>query len=470
MFKRFKKSAASAETGSALASTLVIMAGLALLVTSTTVSQSTHSQVAVNTAVKVHAFLNSQSGLEIALDRLNHGMSPHIDELGFAGGTITVTSNPAASTVTSTGQYGNATETQTIGFENTDGHTTINPDVTDIGFAKNCVKIDLTNAYLDLPTRNLRGVEVTRYCNLEAHAESMSVSWNLTPCQEEIAAYEATFNPDDEELVTFCHVPKDGASQPPYTMTISRHLWDTVHSTNHSEDYLGACSTPPSGICNTNNGPIRLREVHFSQVGGGAPADDVIYEESTGVTSGTTLGFHEILTETNYQFGTNDPVQDALSFDADMPFEFFATVAINFQDGSQAIGVGLAYDKDTTSPPPDGTPPPGGNPPPPPGDNPPPPSDTEPPSVPQGLQVDFVLDNQVGLSWQASTDNDKVNDYEIYRDGQFIAQTQNLNNVDAGVSPSTTYQYQVLATDPSGNKSALSAPVSATTNPPPGGP
>lgn len=466
MFKRLKKS-----SGSALASTIVIMAGLALLVTSTTVSQTTHSQVAVNTAIKVRAFLNSQSGIEIALDRLNRGESPNIDELSFGGGTITVTSDTVASTITSTGQYGNAVETQTIGFENEDGHTTINPDVADIGFAKNCVKINLNNASIDLATHNVRDIEVTRFCNLEAHAESMSVSWNLTPCQDEIAAYEATFNPNDEPLVTFCHVPEDEALQQPYTVTTSQYIWDTVHSVNHPEDYLGNCTTPASGSCNTDTGPIRLREVHFSNAAGGVPADDVIYEESTGVNSGTLLGFNEMLTDTNYRFGTNDPVQDALAFDFDMPYEFFASVAINFADGSQATGVGLVYKKlQATPPPPGGNPPPPGGNPPPPGGNPPPPSDTEPPTVPQGLQVDFVLDNQVGLSWQASTDNDQVNDYEIYRDGQFIAQTQNLTNVDAGVSAATTYQYQVLATDPSGNKSALSAPVSATTSPPPGGP
>jgi hypothetical protein len=89
--------------------------------------------------------------------------------------------------------------------------------------------------------------------------------------------------------------------------------------------------------------------------------------------------------------------------------------------------------------------------------------DTEPPTVPQNLSAQAVSDTQINLTWDASTDNIGVSGYKIYRDGSIIATSSNTSYSDTGLSPSSSYTYQVAAYDRSANESDLSASVSATT-------
>ena len=84
-----------------------------------------------------------------------------------------------------------------------------------------------------------------------------------------------------------------------------------------------------------------------------------------------------------------------------------------------------------------------------------------------GLSVGTVTDTQITLSWNANPEPD-VASYNIYRDGTLIATVSTTSFTDSGLSPSTTYTYEVSAVDTSGNEGQLSSPVSATTAPPPG--
>lgn len=100
--------------------------------------------------------------------------------------------------------------------------------------------------------------------------------------------------------------------------------------------------------------------------------------------------------------------------------------------------------------------------------------DTIPPSVPTGLSATAVSQSQIDLSWNASTDNVGVTGYSIYRDGVYLTTVAGPTYSDIGLSASTLYTYTVSALDGSGNESAQSAPVSATTfaavvTPPPSG-
>jgi chitodextrinase len=100
--------------------------------------------------------------------------------------------------------------------------------------------------------------------------------------------------------------------------------------------------------------------------------------------------------------------------------------------------------------------------------------DTEPPTVPTSLKAQSPAPNQVNLTWQASTDNLRVQGYFVYRNGVQIAAAGDANFGDATVTPDVTYTYTVAAYDFSGNLSAQSAAVSirtsGTTNPPPTNP
>lgn len=86
--------------------------------------------------------------------------------------------------------------------------------------------------------------------------------------------------------------------------------------------------------------------------------------------------------------------------------------------------------------------------------------DATPPSAPTGLSA--TLDpgaTSVTLGWSASTDNVGVAGYNVYRNGNLLAQQTVNSFVDTTVAPSSTYSYTVSARDTAGNSSAQSAPA-----------
>lgn len=89
--------------------------------------------------------------------------------------------------------------------------------------------------------------------------------------------------------------------------------------------------------------------------------------------------------------------------------------------------------------------------------------DTEAPSTPQNLTVTNQADSAVDLQWSASTDNDAVTGYQIYRDGQMIGTSVSNMFSDSGLAEATSYMYEVAAVDPALNVSARSNAVTATT-------
>ncbi|MBN2000345.1 DNRLRE domain-containing protein [candidate division KSB1 bacterium] len=91
------------------------------------------------------------------------------------------------------------------------------------------------------------------------------------------------------------------------------------------------------------------------------------------------------------------------------------------------------------------------------------PTDDQPPSTPTGLTATASSSTQIDLTWNAATDNTAVAGYRVFRDGVEIGTASTLAYTDTGLSPSTTYQYQVSAFDAVGNESGLSATASATT-------
>jgi chitodextrinase len=90
--------------------------------------------------------------------------------------------------------------------------------------------------------------------------------------------------------------------------------------------------------------------------------------------------------------------------------------------------------------------------------------DTAAPTTPTGLSVNAVSPSQTNLNWLASTDNDAVADYRVYRDGALVAAVTTTTYQDLTLTPSTTYTYNVDARDLSGNVSGLSAAVAVTTS------
>lgn len=90
-------------------------------------------------------------------------------------------------------------------------------------------------------------------------------------------------------------------------------------------------------------------------------------------------------------------------------------------------------------------------------------NDSQAPTVPTDVKSSMVTSNSVALSWTASTDDNSVASYNIYRDGAKVGSSPSASYTDSSVSPNTEYSYEVEAVDGAGNVSAKSAAVKVKT-------
>src|SRR4029078_10483384 len=88
-----------------------------------------------------------------------------------------------------------------------------------------------------------------------------------------------------------------------------------------------------------------------------------------------------------------------------------------------------------------------------------------------------VGSGQVNLSWSPATDNVGVTGYQLERCAGQVwlifaqgAAPTGTSYSDTGVTPSTTYRYQVRAVDAAGNQGGYSGIATATTPGPPAPP
>jgi endo-1,4-beta-xylanase len=96
--------------------------------------------------------------------------------------------------------------------------------------------------------------------------------------------------------------------------------------------------------------------------------------------------------------------------------------------------------------------------------------DTQAPSTPANLATTATTSTSVSLSWTGSTDNVGVTGYQVLRapgtsGGTFsqVGTSTSTSFTSGGLTASTTYRYQVRATDAAGNVSAVSNTVTVTT-------
>ena len=89
-------------------------------------------------------------------------------------------------------------------------------------------------------------------------------------------------------------------------------------------------------------------------------------------------------------------------------------------------------------------------------------TDTKAPSKVEGLTATEVKTKSVRLIWDASTDDNAVMGYEIYRDNQRIYTTSATEFVDNSLQPETTYLYEIYAFDTSRNYSNSSGQLAVT--------
>lgn len=80
-------------------------------------------------------------------------------------------------------------------------------------------------------------------------------------------------------------------------------------------------------------------------------------------------------------------------------------------------------------------------------------TDTTPPSPPSNLVASNVSTGSLDLTWTASTDDVGVDYYEVKRGGVVVGTPSTNAFLDTPLEASTTYEYEVIAVDQSGNVS-----------------
>ncbi len=93
--------------------------------------------------------------------------------------------------------------------------------------------------------------------------------------------------------------------------------------------------------------------------------------------------------------------------------------------------------------------------------------DIEAPSAPTNLSASNTTQTSTDLSWNASTDNVGVTDYDVYQGSTVIATISTTNYQVTGLLPSTAYAFSVVAKDAAGNESVASNVANVTTLDPP---
>jgi hypothetical protein len=97
--------------------------------------------------------------------------------------------------------------------------------------------------------------------------------------------------------------------------------------------------------------------------------------------------------------------------------------------------------------------------------------DTQPPDPPVALTADAVTDTTVSLSWQscgsAPCDDVGVTGYKVYEGGALIGSPLTPSYVHSGLTPDTTYDYEVSSVDAAGNESSGNPTLMVTTDAPP---
>ena len=102
------------------------------------------------------------------------------------------------------------------------------------------------------------------------------------------------------------------------------------------------------------------------------------------------------------------------------------------------------------------------------------PNDTEAPTIPTELEHQNITSTTVELLWQPSSDNNEVTAYKIYSNGTLlktvaiselttISNKEYLGTLISGLTPNTTYTFQITAVDASKNESEKSNTTTITT-------
>ena len=86
------------------------------------------------------------------------------------------------------------------------------------------------------------------------------------------------------------------------------------------------------------------------------------------------------------------------------------------------------------------------------------------PAAPMNLQFVRSTSTSVMIRWTKSIDSNRINCYEIYRDGKLVGTTSNTEYIDNGLNTHTQYEYYIVALGVNGVRSESSNTINAATD------
>ncbi len=91
-------------------------------------------------------------------------------------------------------------------------------------------------------------------------------------------------------------------------------------------------------------------------------------------------------------------------------------------------------------------------------------TDSTPPTAPTALDTTAVTATQVDLTWSPASDPESgIASYNVYRNGALVGSSTSTTFSDGGLTPFTTYTYEVSAVNGAGLEGPRSAPLVVTT-------
>lgn len=85
------------------------------------------------------------------------------------------------------------------------------------------------------------------------------------------------------------------------------------------------------------------------------------------------------------------------------------------------------------------------------------------PSAPTNLSAGSITSSSITLFWNASTDNTGVKSYAVYKNSVYVGTSYTTSYTVSGLTPSTSYQFYVIAKDNQGNSSLKSNILTVST-------
>lgn len=187
--------------------------------------------------------------LQASLSAVNNGGSPDADNVSFAQGAYSVTSDPTSGVITCTATVGSSTKTRSI----------------NANFSKNVFTLSMEQAYVEEGgSVVLQAMRFVKDGNYQGILTKIYASWNTSDCAvslncdgtENIEDIVQEAKKEDEEVeyedvgeapsgkFWICHVPSCDTSKQ-NSLAVSSNGWLFGHSNGtgaqHSCDYLGAC-------------------------------------------------------------------------------------------------------------------------------------------------------------------------------------------------------------------------------------